>query len=124
MTEFRRGGEPIVWLVQSSWFPNADLSSAQRYGKLVPILDATDSPSAAPGPCMRKITNALQDYRPGDYIVYALADPAGLLLTGIVLERLRITAQPISWLRWERERAPSGERRHGVGYFVPSNINT
>lgn len=121
MTEQR---EPIVWLIQESWTVNTDLSSAQRYGKIETILSSADVASLAPGPCLFKIRQAFKRYRPGDYICYALADPAAILLVGLVLAEQGLEREPIQWLRWERERTTDGKRvPGGVGFYVPTIID-
>lgn len=115
--------EPIVWLLQESWSHSVDLSSAQRYGKVVPLLSGKDHPSQAPGPAIFKIKQTLlKEYRPGDYIAYALSDPACAFLAGMVFAKEGLDRDPINWLRWDRERAPDGERTGG-GFYVPSTIH-
>ena len=114
--------EPKVWLLQESWSRNADLSSAQRYGVVMPILSGQDAPGVAPGPALFKLKQRLvHDYHPDDYVVYALADPAAAFLAGMVFARENLIGQPVNWLRWERERAIDGQREAG-GYYLPSQI--
>lgn len=113
--------EPTVWLLQHSWSSNVDLSSAQRYGKVVTILDATDIPGRAPGPALFKLRKALKEYHPQDYVAYALSDPASLFLAGMVFARENLMREPVNWLRWDRERSPSGERLVG-GFYTPTPI--
>jgi hypothetical protein len=116
--------EPVVWLIQESWTVNADLSSAQRYGKIETILSSADVASLAPGPCLTKIRQAFKRYRPGDFICYALADPAAILLVGLVLAEQRLDREPIQWLRWERERTIEGKRvQGGIGFYTPTIID-
>lgn len=113
--------EPKVWLIQESWSQNADLSSAQRYGTVMPILTPQDHPGRMPGPALFKLKKALKDYHPDDYIAYGLADPAGLFLAGMVFARENMMKEPINWLRWERERDTEGERTKG-GFYTPTKI--
>ncbi len=113
--------DPKVWLLQESWSRNIDLSSANRYGAITPILSGADMPSVAPGPSLFKLKAALKDYRPFDYVVYALSDPAAAFLAGMVFAREGLSREPINWLRWDRERSTEGERTNG-GFYVPSHI--
>ncbi len=114
--------EPKVWLLQESWSQNVDLSSAQRYGLITPILAGGDKPSAAPGPAIFKLKQALvKDYHPDDFVAYGLADPASAFLAGLVFAKENLMREPINWLRWERERTTGGERMSG-GFYLPSKI--
>ena len=114
--------EPKVWLLQESWSPKVDLSSANRYGAVHPILSTADQPSVAPGPSLFKLKQALRGgYHPNDYIVYALSDPATAFLAGMVFAREGLMKEPINWLRWERERDTSGQKMSG-GFYVPTQI--
>lgn len=112
--------EPTVWLLQHSYSPNVDLSSAQRYGKVVPILDTTDYPGRIPGPALFKLRKALADYHPEDYVCYGLSDPAAAFLAGMVFARQNLLREPVNWLRWERERSPAGDRIGG--FYTPTPI--
>ncbi len=113
--------EPKVWLLQESWSQNADLSSAQRYGTVMPILSADDHPGRMPGPAIFKIRKALKGYHPDDYVAYGLADPAAPFLAGMVFARENLLHQPVNWLRWERNRDTEGERTKS-GFYTPTPI--
>jgi hypothetical protein len=122
--------EPTCWVIQESWAPNADLSSAQRYGTVRHILEKREMPGVTPGPTLNKIRKLLrEEYRPGDFFASTGADPCGPLLLGIALEELNFTrdADPVNWLRWERERLPSGQRpapgQPRPGFYVPVGLN-
>ena len=113
---------PKVWLLQKSWNKNIDLSSAQRYGTITPILEGDDIPSLTPGPCLLKLKQALvKEYHPEDYICYALGDPATAFLAGMIFAREGLMRAPVNWLYWDRERDTEGNRTKG-GYYVPSRI--
>lgn len=112
---------PNVWLLQESWSHSVDLSSAQRYGTIVPVLSGKDNPGQAPGPALFKLKHALRDYQPQDFVAYALADPAAAFLAGMVFAREDLMREPVNWLRWDRERSTDGERQRG-GFYVPSLI--
>lgn len=113
--------DPKVWLLQESWSQNADLSSAHRYGTVIPILGSQDHPGRSPGPSLFKLKKALEDYHPDDYIAYALADPAAVFLAGMVMAKEGLLKETVQWLRWERERATDGARTSG-GYYTPTPI--
>ncbi len=94
-----------------------DLSSAQRYGKVLHILGPRDQASLAPGPCLFKIKKTLRDFNPEtDFLCYAGGDPHTLLLVGFALRDLNI--RDARFLRWERERDTEGRRKPG-GFYVP-----
>ncbi len=118
--------EGVVYVVQQprpfrdratgNTFPK-DLSSAQRYGKLVPILDAEDHPSLTPGPSLFQLQKKLRDFNPErDYICHAGGDPMSLALALLVLRDLNL--KEVQVLRWDRERSTQGERLAG-GFYVP-----
>lgn len=94
-----------------------DLSSAQRYGRLEPILAPDEQASLTPGPCLHKLCKGLRGFNPTkDYICFAGGDPAGYALALIALRENGI--REVSALRWDRERATDGTRTVG-GYYVP-----
>lgn len=113
--------EPKVWLLQESWKPDVDMSSAQRYGTVIPILTRLDVPGQAPGPCLFKLKHALRDYHPDDYVTYALSDPAAPFLAGMVFANEGLLREPVNWLRWDRERDINSQRTKG-GYYIASKI--
>jgi hypothetical protein len=106
----RRGGAMV----------HKDLSSAQRYGRLVTILSSQDQPSLTPGPMLHKLSKALRDFDPSlDFVCFAGGDPMSLALALVALKDLNL--RDVQVLRWDRERDTSGERMNG-GYYV--NIST
>ena len=109
--------EPVVFLTHET-DSDRDLSSAQRYGKLRPLLNRSDKPGKTPGPCLWKIMKALRDEYDSarDYICIPGGDPVAGLLTGMALATLRI--DEVKMLRYERERDLEG-RRKPVGFYVP-----
>lgn len=107
-----RRGKPIT----------KDLSSAQRYGKLMPILESDDQPSLTPGPMLHRMRKALTRFDPTcDYICYAGGDPMALALAMLVLAGMGLKEVPT--LRWDRERDTAGTRKAG-GFYVPVNVPT
>lgn len=94
-----------------------DMSSAQRYGKIVQLLEAADQPSLTPGPSLYTLQKKLRDFNPErDYICYAGGDPMSLALALVVLKDLNL--REVQVLRWDRERSTDGQRLTG-GFYVP-----
>lgn len=113
--------EPTVYLIQepnTDRFPR-DLSSANRYGKIVPVLSAAYKPSLLPGPALHEMRRALRAFRPDDFILWIGGDPMGPILAGYVINELGYRS--CKFLRWERERDPEG-RRLGTGFYVPGTV--
>ena len=99
-----------------------DLSSAQRYGVLHPMLDEGEQPSATPGPCLHKVSKALRQFNPErDFLCYAGGDPMSLAIGCLALANMGI--KEFNLLRWERERSTDGQRQRG-GFYVPVNVQT
>lgn len=96
-----------------------DLSSAQRYGQLMFLLNRADRPSTMPGPCLRKIQQGLKDFTPEDYLFFPGGDHVGLMLTGTVLRDMGF--REVQWLKWEKERDTQGKLMPG-GFYVPIKI--
>jgi len=121
--------EPIVYLVQSpppiyrNGTPiHKDLSSAQRYGAIHPVLGEDDHPSITPGPSLSKVSKVLRDFRPDtDYLCSAGGDPMALALSTLALASWNI--HEFTLLRWERERETDGTRKGG-GFYVPITVPT
>ena len=111
---------PTVYLVQE---PRAakDLSSAQRYGTLQPILGAGDDVGLTPGPALHKLARALRRFAGDDYLCAAGGDPLGLALALVAL-RNETPLREVQFLRWERERDIHGRRLQGVGFYVPTKV--
>lgn len=108
---------PMIYDRASKRHFSKDLSSAQRYGRIVYILGPSDQASLTPGPCMHKLRKELKDFRPdADYICFAGGDPMSLALAMLVLRDMNINTATA--LRWDRERDTSGERKNG-GFYVP-----
>ena len=98
-----------------------DLSSANRYGKIFPILHSKAQPSDTPGPTGFDLMKALRPFNPeNDYLCYAGGDPLGL---GLALLALRANGlREIYYLKWDRERDTTGKAKPG-GFYVPIRIN-
>lgn len=95
-----------------------DLSSAQRYGKIVPLLDSSDQPSITPGPSMFVMQKKLREFNPErDYICYTGGDPMSLALALLTLRDMNY--REVQVLRWDRERDTEGNRKPG-GFYVPT----
>lgn len=97
-----------------------DLSSAQRYGKIIPVLSQGEQPSLTPGPCLHKMLRELREFdTENDFLCYAGGDPMSL---GLALLALRENGRKeVSVLRWDRERDTSGNKTQG-GYYVPIRV--
>jgi hypothetical protein len=93
-----------------------DLSSASRYGKLIPVLEADEQPSLTPGPALNKAKGKLQDFKQEDYVCYAGGDAVALALALLVLRDMGF--RRVNLLRWERELQLDGTRS-GQGFYVP-----
>ena len=104
-----------------------DLSSAQRYGTIVYLIDDPEfQPSLSPAKALTEIINRLQewDYKPErDYLVFTGGDSVGALMLGqsaSIFGRVSINnIQPKFYrtLRWDRELQPDGTR--AGGFYTP-----
>ncbi len=118
--------EPTVYIVQqprpfydrvTGVMVPKDMSSAQRYGKIVHVLEADEQPSITPGPSLFNLQKKLRDFNPElDYICYAGGDPMSLALALVVLKEFN--HREVQTLRWDRERSTDGQRMAG-GFYVP-----
>lgn len=116
--------EPVVYIAQepTPFLQNGvpkykDLSSAQRYGRIVYLLDQTDMPSQDPWYARNKMFAALDSFDPkNDFLTVVGGDPISLALAMAVLGAMG--HEEISYLRWDRERTPDGERTSG-GFYTP-----
>jgi hypothetical protein len=106
----------IAYCVQKPRGKQHDLSSANRFGRVVTILDEADNPSLNPAGCLHKINRALKEFSPDDIIFMAGGDFLSLALALCALKDLGF--KEVNYLRWERERDIDGTRKHGVGYYV------
>lgn len=107
---------PTVWLSHET-DTERDLSSAQRYGTLRPLLTRSDKPGTAPGPCLWKIYQTLsKEYSNGDYLCVPGGDPLAAVLVGAAIGSLGL--DEINMLRYERSRDLEGNRTK-VGFYVP-----
>jgi hypothetical protein len=93
-----------------------DMSPALEFGQLVSIFDADEQPSLTPGPSLWKARQVLKDFNDKDFFVWAGGDPFALALVSAVL--MEINNGFATFLRWERMRNSSGERK-GRGYYMP-----
>lgn len=107
---------PVVFNRVTGKYTNKDLSSANRYGKIVPILSAGEQASLTPGPSLRLLQRGLKDFKPHDYICFPGGDPVGLALALLVLRDFGF--KEVNVLRWDRERKTDGTRTSG-GYYTP-----
>lgn len=94
-----------------------DLSSANRYGTLMPILSKGNQASLTPGPSLSELHRKLRHFNPDlDYICFAGGDPMSLALALLVLRDMNV--KEVSILRWDRERSTDGVRTAG-GFYTP-----
>lgn len=108
---------PPIWNRQTGKSVLKDLSSAQRYGRLMTVLGSSDQPSLTPGPCLFQLQKGLREFNPSDdYICFAGGDPMSLALALLVIRDFGI--KEVKTLRWDRERTTSGERKTG-GFYTP-----
>lgn len=116
-----------VWLIQQPrglkkdtgyWEP--DLSSATKFGNIVPILDPNERPSLLPVPSFQKIKRALtHGYKEGDFFLWAGGDPCALFMAGAVSRDLGV--HEVQFLRWERTRSAETGERVG-GFYIPTTV--
>lgn len=114
----------MVYVVQPPARPK-DLSSAQRYGNIQYLIDEPlFQPSLQPGVARRRMEDGLKNFRPEqDYVLFLGGDPVGAILLGIVLGEM-FPGKKVTTLRYERERDISGRRQEGVGFYVPSILQS
>lgn len=95
-----------------------DLSSAQRYGKIHPLLQRGEQPSLTPGPVLHLFLREMKNFDPTmDSLCFAGGDPMGLALALVALKEMNF--KEVTVLRWERERATDGRRDASGGFYVP-----
>jgi hypothetical protein len=98
-----------------------DLSSAARYGVIMPIFEIGDRPSLLPAQHLMKARKVLRDFEEErDYILWAGGDPIAPFLIGTALRELPINSY--TYLRWEKERGLDGRRNPNMGYYVPVKV--
>lgn len=123
---------PTVWLLHEPR-SQLDLSDARSFGTVLPVLPSSMNPSLTPGPALAMMRRLFQQqYREGDTLLYAPADPIVPLLAGLTLASIGRARQPLRWLRWERARyrdEKTGrliEPKPGqaAGFYVPVTIET
>lgn len=109
-----------VFLLQQSR-RDFDLSPAERYGTVIPVLGERESPSLALAPALIKMRAALRDYDPAqDHLLAAGGDQLASFLAGMVLTDEGLLARaPVSWLRWDRNRDYDGRRDMLRGEYHP-----
>lgn len=104
---YRRGHPPVT----------KDLSSAQKYGTIIPVLAEGEQPSSTPAACMNRIYDVVNTFdEKTDYVCFAGGDPMSLALTLLVLADIGVESAKV--LRWERERNFEGSRTGG-GFYLP-----
>lgn len=97
-----------------------DFTSADRYGPIYNLLNQSDKPSLAPGPCLHKLRRELGQIGPDDYLTFAGGDPLAPLLAGIALADSGL--RDLNWLRWERTMGADGQRIQQAGFYVPVQL--
>lgn len=109
-----------VFLLQKSR-RDFDLTSAERLGTVVPVLGERESPSLALAPALTKMRSMLRDYDPAnDHLLAAGGDQLASFLAGMVLtDEGLMRDEPISWLRWDRNRDFDGRRDATLGSYQP-----
>lgn len=102
-----------------------DLSSAEKFGTVVPVLGERDSPSLALAPALIKVRQALRDYNPEeDYLLAAGGDPLAIFLAGMIMTDEGLLSKGfVTWLRWDRNRDFDGRRDPTRGQYVPVRFN-
>lgn len=98
--------EGIVWLLQEQ--PKGrerfDVSTAEAFGRIVPVLVDGEQPGFRPYEAYERIAKKLENFDPEtDALLYAGGDPLTLLLAGAVLAT-RDDVQTVRFLRYHRER--------------------
>lgn len=94
-----------------------DVSPAKQYGEILFLFRADQpAPSADPHWATRHAYRVLADFGDEDFLVWAGGDPLGAVLASAVASD--INDGKVKYLKWERDRARSGERTGG-GYYVP-----
>lgn len=112
--------DSTVYMVQEP-AAGRDLSSAQRYGKLVSLLSLREQASLTPGPSLFKLQKLLRDFNPDkDYVCFPGGDPMALALTMLTLRDMNF--REIQYLRWERERSIDGERFNNRGFYLNVSV--
>lgn len=102
---------------KNGWLP--DLSSAQKYGTLIPIFTRSDRPALRPSTAITKAQRVLESFSPADHILWTGGDPCGLAIIMAVLGKRH---EVISFLKWENYRDEMGNR-NGTGYYAPIHLN-
>lgn len=117
-----------VFLLQSPPL-SRDISSASKYGTVMPIFTSEETPSATPLAGQQRLLDALTDFNPDlDYVCFAGGDPYVPFLAAAVLWQLGHDS--VSMLRWDRQRDADGRRTGGGGYvpvefrFLDVNANS
>lgn len=110
---------PIVYLIQEPT-SDKDLSSAAKYGKIVPLIGSDERPSTNIQFTINKLISILQNFNAEeDYICFAGGDPVIPMLIGVVMERLNF--DEFNYLVWNRSRNIDGCRT-GAGFYVPKKM--
>jgi len=114
-----------VYLIQQPTLRNGrpmDLSRAQEFGVLLPLLTMSDKPSHAPELWRDRLAEMLAGYTPADFLLWVGGDPLALVFAAQAAAAA--TGGRFSFLRWERLRDNDGQRsksEHGEfkGFYVP-----
>jgi hypothetical protein len=115
-----------VYLVQQprpsrdrGWTP--DLSTAQAFGKIVPVFSAEDRPDFLPNESLFKARSVLRNFGPDDYLLFVNGSPVAFALC--VATIVQNNPHGLQLLRWERKPVEgSGMRDPRQGYYIPVEI--
>lgn len=102
----------------TGWTP--DFSHASKYGKIIPVFDASDRPSLGHKRLISKAYDVLKNVKETDYICHVPCDNCSLLIIGYVLAELGL--KKINFLRYERERNVEGNKVKNRGFYLPSVV--
>tara|TARA_R100001510_G_C7608870_1_gene173072 strand:+ start:367 stop:684 length:318 start_codon:yes stop_codon:yes gene_type:complete len=87
-----------VYVVQE--MPGRDILSADKYGKLVPVMPPAYQVVLSPGPAVSKIKKVIKEYTDDDYIL-CLGDPS---LIGIVCAHCaEMNRGKFNLLKWDKK---------------------
>lgn len=110
-----------VFVIQTTRYP-ADTSAAAIYGEIVTILGTGDRTSSSPDLSAAKLFKAFESFdSENDFVLWAGGDPLSCMLTGAVLAELGILRY--KYLRFEKDRARTGNGVPVTGFYVPVQVN-
>lgn len=97
-----------------------DVSSAVEHGPLEYIFEDGFSPYRDPERAEKIAWEKLKNFGPGDFLLWAGGDPAGMLIVGMVAAFR--TDGNVRFLRWDRERDKETRKLIG-GRYVPVELS-